>query len=234
MGKCNSELDPHSSVLTPAWAPFPRLHAHLQIQSRPRLTMKAQLPVPTLAAAWLTLTAPVASQLLVGYGFYPYGPLCAESCLRALSPYTLNCTVPADHHGGHSHGSSTTPDCYASNTPFLTSAAWCFSTKCAEHNVPVSTLQRFWEQFVTGSNKVPAKWSYPIALSNVDPQPPTYHLGGADMDLNVTSVVSPDAYLKQWNVLGMVAREGVVESKYRHETSPPPPPAFPPLFSPAP
>ncbi len=154
------------------------------------------------------------------HGFSPYEPLCAESCLRALSSYTLDCTSPADHHGGHSHGSSTTPDCYASNTPFLTSVAWCFSTKCAEHSVPVSTLQRFWERFVTASNgKVAAKWSYPIALANVGPQPPTHQLDGADTDLNVTSIVSPDAYLKQWNVLGMVAREGVVESKYRQETS---------------
>ena len=177
--------------------------------------MKARLP--SLAAAWLTLIAPVPAQLLVGYGLFPYDPLCAESCLRSLTGYTLECTMPAMDHGDMMMmSSSTTPDCFASDTAFLTTVAWCFNTKCAEFNIPVSKLQFYWEKFVTGSSKVPAKWTYPIALSKVT-SPPTHVLNSSDTDLTVTSIVSPDMYLKQWNVLGMVARENVVESKYRYK-----------------
>ena len=59
--------------------------------------MKARLL--SLAAAWLTLIMPVPAQLLVGYGLFPYDPLCAESCLRSLTGYTLECTMPAMDHG---------------------------------------------------------------------------------------------------------------------------------------
>ncbi|KAG7285983.1 hypothetical protein NEMBOFW57_008279 [Staphylotrichum longicolle] len=156
--------------------------------------MKASL---RMAAAWLALAGPATAQFLVGYGFDPYEPLCAES----RRPQQAICTAPRSN------------ECYASNTPFLTSVAWCFSTKCAEFNIPASTLQAFWEKSVTGSSKVAAKWTYPVALAQVEP-PPTYQLNGSEPLLNVTSLVSPDTYLRQWNVLGMVAREGVVESKY--------------------
>jgi len=174
--------------------------------------MKAPLRV---AAAWLTLAGPVTAQFLVGYGFNPYDPLCAESCIRSLSSYTLDCSDTDGGHSGHMHGSSTSNECYASNTPFLTSVAWCFSIKCGEYDIPASTLQAFWEKSVTGSSKVAAKWTYPVALAQVE-SPPTYQLNGSEPLLNVTSLVSPKAYLSQWNVLGMVAREGVVESKYRY------------------
>ena len=176
--------------------------------------MKAQLP--SLAAAWLTLIMPVPAQLLVGYGLFPYDPLCAESCLRSLTGYTLECTMPAMDHGHMMMmASSTNPDCFARDTAFLTTVAWCLSTKCAEYIVPVSKLQAYWEKFVTGSSTVPAKWTCPNALSKVT-SPPTHVLNSSDTDLTVTSIVSPDLYLKQWNVLGMVARENVVESKYRY------------------
>lgn len=172
-----------------------------------------------MAAAWLALAGPATAQFLVGYGFDPYEPLCAESCIRSLSSFTLDCSNTEGGHSGHMHGSSTSNECYASNTPFLTSVAWCFSTKCAEFNIPASTLQAFWEKSVTGSSKVVAKWTYPVALAQVE-SPPTYQLNGSEPLLNVTSLVSSDTYLRQWNVLGMVAREGVVESKYRYAIRP--------------
>ncbi|KAK0627938.1 hypothetical protein B0T14DRAFT_563702 [Immersiella caudata] len=177
--------------------------------------MKTPPLFPAAALLTASLTGQAAAQFLTGFGFYPYEPLCAESCLRSLSSYTLACTTPTQDHSGHDHSSSTSPECYASDTPFLTSVAWCFSTKCAaESNIPVSTLQLFWEKFVTGTSKVSAKWSYETALANVSPKPPTYQLGDADTGLNVTSIVPPDTYLAQWNVLGMVARENYVESKF--------------------
>ncbi|KAK0723355.1 ferric reductase-like transmembrane component [Lasiosphaeria miniovina] len=168
------------------------------------LAYSALLVSPVLAAG---------QALLVGYGFSPYDPLCAESCLRSLTSYMLSCTPMSNGHGD-SHMSATPPECYAEDTWFLTSVAWCLSDKCAGHDVPISKLQLFWEQSVTGSSKVAPKWPYSVALANVTPKPPTYQLTEADTDLNQTSLVSPDSYLAQWNVLGNVAREGLVESDY--------------------
>ncbi|KAK5660439.1 hypothetical protein OQA88_12983 [Cercophora sp. LCS_1] len=149
---------------------------------------------------------------LTGYGFTPYDPLCAESCLRSLSSYMLACSPASDDHS-HSHMSSTPPECYADDTPFLTSVAWCFHSRCASFNIPVSKLQRFWEQSVTGTPKVAPKWPYSVALANIT-SPPTYQLGSDDTHLNQTSLVVETTYLAQWNVLGGVAREGLVESNY--------------------
>lgn len=155
--------------------------------------------------------------LLAGFGFSPYEPLCAESCLRSFTSYMLSCTPRGDDDShSHSHMSPTSPECYANDTSFLTSVAWCFSDRCADYDIPVSKLQEFWEQSVTGTSKVAPKWPYSVALENVDPKPPTYQMTSTDTDLNQTSLVSPDSYLAQWNVLGNVAREALVESNYRY------------------
>jgi len=159
----------------------------------------------------------IGPAFLTGFGFNPYDPLCAESCLRSLSSYMLGCTPGGADHG-HGHSSATPPECYAQDTSFLTLVAWCMSDKCAKDEVPISKLQQFWEQFVTGSSKVAPKWPYSVALANVSPRPPMYQLGPDDTDLNHTSLVSPNAYLAQWNVLGGVAREGLVESNFRWAT----------------
>ncbi|KAK0609455.1 ferric reductase-like transmembrane component [Immersiella caudata] len=169
------------------------------------LALLALLVAQTFAAGQVRLT---------GYGFSPYDPLCAEACLRSFSSYMLACTPMSEgDHGSHSHMSMTPPECYAKDTAFLTSVAWCFSEKCGENGVPISKLQQFWEQFVTSTPKVAAKWAYSVALANVETRP-TYEMTSDDTDLNQTSLVNPMSYLAQWNVLGNVAREGKVESDF--------------------
>ncbi len=109
---------------------------------------------------------------------------------------------------------TTSPQCYAGSTPF-TSVAWCMSTKCAEFGTATSALKAFWEQQVTSDKTVVPKWTYSQALFNVNPQPPTHQLNNSDTALNFTSAVAPDVYLEQWNALGAVYRETIVQSGYR-------------------
>ncbi len=92
-------------------------------------------------------------------------------------------------------------------------------SKCPEFEVPSSKLEWFWETEATGQSTageqlVPPKWSYAIALSNVNPQPPTAQLAANATELNITSLVSPEVYLEQWNVLAAVQQEGAVENTY--------------------
>ncbi|OCL07257.1 hypothetical protein AOQ84DRAFT_377858 [Glonium stellatum] len=112
----------------------------------------------------------------------------------------------------------TTSSCWATNTPYLTSLAWCMHTKCAKFNILNSKLEYFWEQEATGQSTagvkiVPPKWSYAEALANVT-TPPTKQLVANDTDLNTTSLVAPDVYQAQWNVLTSVQRETTIENSY--------------------
>lgn len=90
--------------------------------------------------------------------------------------------------------------------------------KCTESNISNSKLELFWETQATGQQNagvktVSPKWSYAEALANIT-EPPTTQLSADDMDLVATSIVSPDVYLKQWNVLTSIQRETSVENAY--------------------
>jgi hypothetical protein len=114
---------------------------------------------------------------------------------------------------------STSAECYAKDTAFLTSVAYCMSMKCNDFHIPASKLESFWEEQVTGHPDIPAKWSYAESLFNAHPSPPTYQLTSNDTILNFTSLVNPSIYLAQWNVLSAVYRESILESTYRYDSS---------------
>ncbi|KAF2098869.1 hypothetical protein NA57DRAFT_76105 [Rhizodiscina lignyota] len=168
-------------------------------------------------SACLLATSVLGDQgALTGFPANPYDPYCAMSCLRSLYTLTLSCSDMGATLGMMT--SMTSSSCWASNTPYLTSLAWCMHTKCAEFDVPNSKLEWFWETEATGQSTagqvlVTPKWSYSEALANV-PQSPTKQLSASDTWLNVTSLVSPDVYLEQWNVLTGVQRETTVENSY--------------------
>jgi hypothetical protein len=159
----------------------------------------------------LAIASPAVAQMLTGFGSYPYQPVCAESCLRSFSSYMLDCT-------SMSHDDmmmmTTSPDCLANNTAYLTSVAWCLNTKCSQAGERASGIESLWEREITGNKQVAAKWSYGEALANVNPRPPKYQLTANDTSLNTTSIVAPTVYLAQYNVLSAVYRSAVIESAY--------------------
>jgi hypothetical protein len=91
--------------------------------------------------------------------------------------------------------------------------------KCSvELSIPNSKLEAFWESDATGQQSagvktVKPKWSYAEALAQVEGKP-TVQLTRANTDLNVTSLVSPDVYKAQYNVLYSIQREITVENGY--------------------
>ncbi|KAL6856719.1 ferric reductase-like transmembrane component [Trichoderma novae-zelandiae] len=164
-----------------------------------------------LAVCILSFWAHGAFALLEGFGRSSYNPLCAEACLRSFTSLMLSCT-DTDMEGGNHGMMYASPSCRAESTPFLTSVAWCMGDKCVD--VPASKLEAYWEDWVTGNRAVQPKWSFSEALANVDPRPPELQLSISDMALNETSIVAPTTYLGQWDVLGAVRDEMVIESKY--------------------
>lgn len=167
--------------------------------------------------AWLLITPVLAGdEGLAGYPANMYDPYCATACVRSLSSLTLNCS-----NGGVTLGMvtfSTSTECYASDTPYLTSLAWCAHTKCATYDVSASKMEYFWDRQATGQKAagvyaVPAKWTYAEALQHVT-EPPTLQLLPTDTALNSTALVPESVYQAQYNVLYSVQRESTQENTY--------------------
>lgn len=149
---------------------------------------------------------------LVGYGIWPYEPVCAFACLRALSGYTLSCSSEAEMHGG----GVTSPRCRAGDTAWLTTLAYCAQTRCAGSGVSASRLEGFWEAQSTEDAAVPPRWTFSQALANVSGTPPGRELGedAESETLNFTALVNARLYTSQYNAMFAVQRETVVESSY--------------------
>ncbi|KAK0716353.1 ferric reductase-like transmembrane component [Lasiosphaeris hirsuta] len=143
----------------------------------------------------------------------PYDPICAQSCLQAFRPYLLNCSdLEAAKKPFDPLAPATSPSCYAKDTPFLTSVAWCFSSKCPEEST--AKLEGYWQQSVSGLKAVPPKWAYSVTLDKVDPKPPSHQLTFNDTHLNRTSLIVESLYLSSWNGMSALYREEVNESKF--------------------
>ncbi|GAB1315397.1 hypothetical protein MFIFM68171_05607 [Madurella fahalii] len=141
-------------------------------------------------------------------------PACAYACTRSLANLRLEYSVDDySDHGGQSHGPPiyTSPECRANDNAYLTSLAWCLSTKCAEYEVATSRLEAIWEHEATGDASVPAKWSYTEELLNVA-DPPTRQLVTGDT-FNTTSI-APEYWETVYNTAIVMAHESTMQSTY--------------------
>lgn len=144
-----------------------------------------------------------------------YDPLCAHACQRALGTNMLECSDMMNmNHDMMAISSMTFPACFASDTPYLTSMAYCISIKCTEEHAATSKIDNFWERKITGDPNTPAKWTYAEALKQVT-EPPTRVLGSTET-LAFTALANESVYFLQAITLDSVYREGVIESKYRY------------------
>ena len=183
----------------------------------PKLLILSMKLSSSLVVAHLLATSAFAGETgLTGFPANVYDPCCATACLRSLNTLTLNCSSKGVTVGMVTF--STPTECYAVDTPFLTSVAWCAHIKCADYHVTASLMEYWWDMQVTGQKAagvkaVPAKWTYGEALAQVT-KPPTFQLSSTDTVLNTTALVAPEIYTEQYNVLYGVQREGTVENGY--------------------
>ena len=160
---------------------------------------------------WL-LAAPTTA--LVGFETHMYNPPCAHACRGLIASNPLTCSNPMDHMGGHMHGTDamTPPECRASDTPFLTTLAYCMETKCAPDHVKASRLETYWEDMTTGSKAMPAKWTYATALQQIQ-RPPTETLE-EEATLNFTALLSDESFRAQYDTMITFEREERVHATY--------------------
>ncbi|EPS45668.1 hypothetical protein H072_340 [Dactylellina haptotyla CBS 200.50] len=162
------------------------------------------------------LATHVATQgQLSGYPYNPFAPYCAMACIRPLMAMMLDCSSDGQMIG--SMLMTTTTECWADNTPYLSSLAWCMNIKCAPFDIPASELEHFWETQATGQQNagaitVPPKWSYGEALALNER--PMFQLTVGDMDLNRTALIPNELWIKQYNIFSTLQRESTIENTY--------------------
>lgn len=183
------------------------------------------LPPPTIMR-YLNLLSALWTFVAVGMAYTEYGltgfpanmyyPVCGTACIRSFYTMMLNCSSEGEMIG-MVHLMKLT-ECYAENTAYLTSVAWCTNVHYQDEKPPADLLESWWDmqitdQKVAGARTVPAKWTYSQALAQVL-TPPTVQLTAEDTELNTTSLVAPAVWQAQYNVLYSTQREGTVMNGY--------------------
>lgn len=160
------------------------------------LTLFAALGAGPASAA-KDFTGRIARFGTVGLGQEQYLPAtCAYACRSTMAMWMLECpddpSAHADMHAGMMHHAS--PECFAANDPFLTSLAWCIKTHCADKDLSVSVLERFWEMNVAGrkDDQPLPKYSYQDALARIKVTPTGKY--NSSLVLNETQLVDEFFY----------------------------------------
>ncbi|KAB8266015.1 ferric reductase like transmembrane component-domain-containing protein [Aspergillus pseudonomiae] len=162
----------------------------------------------------LTLVCPVYSANgFVGYGISMYKPPCAHACRSSITN-PLNCSTSSDDglHVTWNVEKSPGPECYATNDAFLQTLAYCLYSHC--QMIPNSTLQRYWEMNVAGSEKdqpLP-KQAYQQALNSIGSRPNI--TVNASTVLESASLVSEELYDLNWRTLAVFEKAEATHEKY--------------------
>ncbi|KKY39820.1 putative ferric reductase transmembrane component 4 [Diaporthe ampelina] len=165
--------------------------------------------------------AEAAKDGVVGFGISLYEDLCCQACHDSLSTLYLNCTtfMSADDMAGMDMGmdmgmdsdmpmGTTSDECYASNTPWLQTMAYCIQQNCEADGYPAD------KQATCFSNQAVAGASEPTFQDSLPATAPTVELEADAMWLNVTSLVNRDLYYSTHGTLGEFARSEYLHTRY--------------------
>lgn len=158
---------------------------------------------------------------VVGFGISLYEDLCCQACHDSLSALYLNCTtfMSSEDMAGMDMGMEmdmesdmpmgmTSDECYASNTPWLETMAYCIQQNCDADGYPAD------KQATCFSNQAVAGASEPTFRDSLPATAPTVELEADAMWLNVTSLVNRDLYYSTHGTLGEFARSEYLHTRY--------------------
>lgn len=150
----------------------------------------------------------------IGHGIKMYQPSCAFACRAAIASAPLSCSEEGGHggHMGHGGGMMTTPDCRASDTPFLTTLAWCMHSTCTQFNIEAWRLERYWRGKATGDAAVVPKWTYEQSLQQVTQRP--RQEVNQTKTLNFTAIVPHDSWDAQRRTLEHFEEQETLHARY--------------------
>ena len=157
---------------------------------------------------------------IIGFGISLYQDLCCQSCHDSLSSLYLTCTTfPEGDHmdmdmdmgmdmGGEEPMGTTSEDCYATNTQWLQTMAYCIQQNCNTNGYdPMKQAKCFSTQALGGAPGPTFQDSIPAIA-------PTVELSEDAMWLNVTSLVNKNTYHSIHGTLGEFARSEYIHTRY--------------------
>lgn len=179
-----------------------------------RLYKYIQLAV---AAAVCLISPPVLAvvDLLEGYGYSSYEPMCAYVCKSAV-PYTLDCPEYANMTAEERAEAYPSPACFAGDASYLTSVAWCIKARC-DDTTKASSIQEFWETSLIYEQDQPGvvlKYAtYIDALYHINTTVLPTPMSVNETVLNRTISVTDDRYLGYLNAAKSYEETGVTGSR---------------------
>ena len=167
----------------------------------------------SLHSLLLCLSLPLLAHAFIGYGIPMYNPSCAFACRAAIASATLTCTDNGNsghsHHGG---STATTPECRASNAPFLTTLAWCMKSTCAEFDIEAWRLEKYWMDQAAGDKTLPLRWTYAESIQLVT-GPPVQDFD-KEVVMNTTVAVPVASWEAQKYTLEHFAGQEILHARY--------------------
>ncbi|KAI3390834.1 hypothetical protein diail_8552 [Diaporthe ilicicola] len=178
-------------------------------------------PTSAILVFWslfcLVHDAEAAKNGIVGFGISLYEDLCCQACHDSLSTLYLNCTtfMSGDDMSGMDMSMGmdmpmgmTSDECYASNTPWLQTMAYCIQQNCNADGYPAD------KQATCFSNQAVAGASEPTFQASLPATAPTVELASDAMWLNVTSLVNHELYYSTHGTLYEFGRSEYFHTRY--------------------
>lgn len=137
-------------------------------------------------------------------------PLCPSACRGVLSGAQLNCSTTMMMSGGPMV--ETSGSCYAADTEFLASMAWCIKRHCP--NLKLWEIEEWWYHNIPGKqiDQPDPKWTYQETLEKMPTAPDLELAQGSPM--NKTVIVSDHDYELQAQAMLAFGEVEVNHSKY--------------------
>jgi hypothetical protein len=158
---------------------------------------------------------------IMGFGLSLYQDLCCQTCHDSLSALYLNCTTFPTHEGMDMSMDMdmdmemammpmTSDECYASNTPWLQTMAFCIQQNCNADGYSADKQAKcFSTQAVAGASEPTFQDSLPATA-------PTLQLSDYAMWLNSTSLVNKNTYESIHGTLKEFTRQEYMHTRYSY------------------
>jgi hypothetical protein len=153
---------------------------------------------------------------IIGFGLSLYQDQCCQACYDSLSTLYLTCTTfPSDMStdmdmSGMVMMGTTSAECYATNSPWLQTMAYCIQSNCDAHGYPAD------KQATCFSTHAVAGASTPTFQESLPSAAPTVEVEADAMWLNVTSLVNSDTYYSTYGTETEFARSEYIHTRYSY------------------
>ncbi|KAF5715887.1 ferric reductase Fre2p [Fusarium mundagurra] len=135
---------------------------------------------------------------LEGYGRDDYPVSCAQACSYAM-PSNLDCPEYAGMTAEEKAAAYPSAACFANDTSYLTSMAYCIHTYCPK-SVKLYKIEYFWEvKMIYGSEALTIRWPYPEALAQVNTTTAPKPLSPEETVFNRTISIDATTYQSYMN-----------------------------------